>query len=234
MYLGGLCVKYISTKENVMNDARKLLRGLNTLVGPLPLFDTSTSASTPKAQFLTWFEQAIAAGVREPHTMTLSTVDDDGHPDARVLILKDLDERGWHFAASAASPKGVQLFQRPDVALTFYWPEVGRQVRMQGAAIALTHDVNAADFLARPRGSRAGALVARQSDVLASPADLEAALSEQYGRMARQPDLVAPAWTVYAVRPERVEFWQGDTQRRHTRLRYRLTPAGWEKELLWP
>ena len=166
--------------------------------------------------------------------MTLSTVGDDGSPDARVLILKDLDEQGWHFATSAASPKGVQLSHHPEAALTFYWPKVGRQVRIRGMVVALGRDVNAADFLARPPGSRAGALLARQSDVLASPADLDAALSEQYERMARQPDLVAPAWTVHAMRPQCVEFWQGDTQRRHTRLRYRLTPTGWEKELLWP
>lgn len=217
-----------------MSDARELLRKLSSLAGPFPSFDMSASASTPQAQFLAWLDQAIAAGVQEAHAMTLSTVDDDGHPDARVLILKDLDEQGWHFAASAASPKGCQLYRHPEAALTFYWTKVGRQVRIRGKAIALDYDINAADFLARPQGSRAGALLSRQSDVLASADDLDAALSEQYERMAREPGLVAPAWTVYAVRPECVEFWQGDTQRRHTRLRYHRAPAGWEKELLWP
>ena len=217
-----------------MSEARELLRTLSALAGPFPVFDTSASALTPQAQFLAWLHQAIAAGVQEAHAMTLSTVDDDGSPDARVLILKDLDEQGWHFATSASSPKGVQLSHHPEAALTFYWPQVGRQVRIRGAVAALGHDANAADFLARPRGSRAGALLARQSDVLASPADLDVGLSEQYERIARQPDLVAPAWAVYAVRPDRVEFWQGNTQRRHTRLRYCLTLTGWEKELLWP
>ena len=217
-----------------MSEARELLRKLSSLAGPLPSFDASASASTPQAQFLAWLGQAIAEGVQEAHAMTLSTVDDDGHPDARVLILKDLDEQGWHFAASAASPKGVQLSRHSKAALTFYWPKVGRQVRIRGTAIALDCHRNAADFLARPQGSRAAALLARQSDVLASADDLDAALSEQHERMARQPGLVAPAWTVYAVRPECVEFWQGDTQRRHTRLRYRRALTGWEKESLWP
>ncbi len=217
-----------------MSDARALLRKVSSLAGPLPSFDTSASASTPQAQFLAWLDQAIAAGVQEAHAMTLSTVDDGGHPDARVLILKDLDEQGWHFATSAASPKGMQLCRHPEAALTFYWPKVGRQVRIRGTAIALDYDINVADFLARPQGSRAGALLNRQSDVLASANDVDTALSEQYERMARQPGLVAPAWTVYAVRPECVEFWQGDTQRRHTRLRYRRALTSWEKELLWP
>ncbi len=221
-------------RETTVGDARGLLRSLSSLAGPFPHFDTSASAPTPQIQFLAWLDQAIAAGVQEAHAMTLSTVDDNGNPDARVLILKDLDEQGWHFATSAASPKGMQLSRHPEVALTFYWPKVGRQVRIRGAAVALGHDVNAADFLARPQGSRVGALVARQSDVLASPTDLDAALLEQYERIARQPDLIASTWAVYAARPEYVEFWQGDPVRRHMRLRYSLSLAGWEKALLWP
>ena len=144
-----------------MGNARELLRKLSSLAGPLPSFDTSACASTPEAQFLAWLGEAVAAGVQEPHAMTLSTADDDCHPDARVLILKDLDEQGWHFAASAASPKGVQLSRHPEAALTFYWPKVGRQVRIRGAVVALDCEKNAADFLARPQGSRAGALLAR-------------------------------------------------------------------------
>jgi len=95
-------------------------------------------------------------------------------------------------------------------------------------------EISAADFLARPNGSRAGALMGRQSDVLAHPSELDTAFAAQCERIGQEPDLVAPSWTVYAVQPDLVEFWQGDPQRRHTRLRYRRTATGWDKELLWP
>lgn len=214
---------------------RELLRSLQSLPGPYQPFDPAQAPAQPEPLFVQWLQAAIEAGIREPHAMTLSTVDTEGCPDARVLILKNVDEHGWHFAISRASPKGRQISDSPQVALTFYWPALGRQVRIRGTAHDMGEQARSTDFLARPLGSRAGALLGRQSDVLASEQALEEGLARERQRLEAAPDLVAPTWAVYAVRPRLVEFWQGNEQRRHVRLCYRRAPdAAWSKERLWP
>ncbi len=211
------------------------LRQLKSLAGPFAPFDTASAPGDPGALFLTWLEDAIAAGIREPHAMTLSTVDDDGRPDARVLILKNIDANGWHFASTKAGPKGRQLARQPHAALTFYWQPLGRQVRLRGPVAELGREVCEADFRARPPAARAGALAERQSDVIARDGEVEAALAEQTLRLERDPSLVSPAWTVYALDPTEIEFWQASTDRQHMRLRYRKTSAGgWSRDRLWP
>lgn len=214
--------------------ARDRLRSIKVLSGPFEPFDTAQAEETPQRQFLSWLNAAIAAGVKEPHAMTLSTVDADGHADARVLILKDLDASGWHFAVSGVSPKGRQIAHNTHVALTFYWPLLGRQVRIRGQAKRLDAETSAADFMACPLGSRAGALLGRQSDILDHPTALDAALAEQKARLEATPNLVPDFWAAYAVLPSTVEFWQGEEQRRHTRLRYTRAAPGWARELLRP
>lgn len=210
--------------------ARQVLRGLEALSGPLPRFNPTAAAETPEDQFLAWLREAIGAGVREPHAMTLSTVDDQGAPDARVLLLKDIDARGWHFATSALSAKGRQLDANHAAALTFYWPLRGRLVRVRGPAAPLPAVVGAADFRERSPGARALALLEQQSCPLDSMAELESALADA----VPPDDAVAPSWTVYALAHATVEFWQGDPHRKHTRLVYRRGPRGWARSLLWP
>jgi pyridoxamine 5'-phosphate oxidase len=224
-----------STKDENMPDMKELLRSLPSLPGPYVPFDTAQAPAQPEPLFAQWLQAAIDAGIREPHAMTLSTVDADGCPDARVLILKNIDEHGWHFAISRASPKGRQISGSPQVALTFYWPALGRQVRIRGTAHDMGEQASSADFLARPLGSRAGALLARQSDVLASQEELEDGLARQLRRLEQQPDLLPDSWVDYAFSPREIEFWQGSEQRRHVRLRYCRAPdASWSKERLWP
>lgn len=210
------------------------LRALKSLAGPFPAFDPASALEDPRDLFAAWLEAAIDAGIREPHAMTLSTVDAEGHPDARVLILKNLDQAGWHFATTRTSPKGKQIAANSRAALTFYWQPLGRQVRISGTVVDLGATAGAADFLARPVGARVAALLARQSDVLASDDELRQALERQQQSMEQEPDRIAPDWTVYAVAPVSIEFWQGDTQRRHTRLRYRRSGTDWTRERLWP
>lgn len=217
-----------------MNEIRHYLRVLPTLEGPFQAFDIETCASTPKEQFLWWLGDAIAAGVLEPHAMTVSTCDEDGYPDARVLILKDLNETGWHFALDRASPKGRHLTRLARAALTFYWSKTGRQVRLRGPVAEIDRASSEDDFRHRPLGSRAAALVGRQSEILSSASDLDAALAVQYARLEREPDLILKSWTVFALSPVAVEFWQGDSQRRHSRVRYFKEGDGWRKEALWP
>lgn len=215
-------------------DLRSTLRALPVLSGTAPEFDPGLCPDDPTALFAEWFRAAIQAGVAEPHAMTLSTVGADGHPDARMLILKDVDDAGWHFAVSSASKKGADLSSNPVAALTFYWQQLVRQVRVRGAVVVDPPDVTAADFLARSDGARALVLTRSQSQPLAATTNLDDALAVTRAQLDADPGLVPDEWVSYAVRPERVEFWQGDPERRHQRLLYTEGGAGWERKLLWP
>ena len=166
--------------------------------------------------------------------MTLSTVDADGMPDLRVLLLKELDDRGWQFATDADSAKGRQIAGQPVAALGFYWREQGRQVRVRGSVVPLDRETSASDFLARPLGSRIASLASEQSGVLPELEVLDQALAAAGRAVDDNPDLVSEGHTVYAVNPVSVEFWQGDAERRHVRLRYRRAGDSWIRELLWP
>jgi pyridoxamine 5'-phosphate oxidase len=214
---------------------RDMLRGLPVLRGTALPFDPSSAPADPVDLFTAWLDAAVRLGVTEPHAMTLSTVDADGVPDARVLILKDVDAAGWHFAISTVSRKGADLAAHPMAALTFYWPALVRQVRVRGAVVADPPAVSRADFLARPAGSRAMALTRRQSQPFADPAELDRALEKAHHDLDLEPDLVPDEWVSYAVRPYSVEFWQGDPGRRHQRLRYARTDGDvWSHATLWP
>jgi pyridoxamine 5'-phosphate oxidase len=213
---------------------RSVLRALPVLTGSAPDFDPSQTPSDPMSLFVAWFHTAVESGVPEPHAMTLSTVDASGSPDARVLILKDIDSAGWHFAVSAASRKGADLAANPLAALTFHWPQLVRQVRIRGAVAADPPEVASADFLARSAGARAHVLLARQSQPLADAAELDGALSVARAKLDADPLFVPDDWVSYAVAPERVEFWQGDPERRHRRVQYTRDASGWSKTLLWP
>lgn len=215
---------------------KERLRQIASLRPPLPDVDFSTFPPTPHDAFALWLDDALAAGLREPHAMTLSTCDAEGRSDARILILKNLDRRGWHFATKADSPKARQLDHQPQVALTFYWPALGRQIRLRGIATLLPAEECTADFLDRPVGARISALASRQSEVLEDEAHLDARLAKTRALLSANPGYVSPVWRVYAVAPDRVEFWQGATDRSHKRLRYQLTEEGqqWETVHLWP
>ncbi|WP_235614627.1 pyridoxine/pyridoxamine 5'-phosphate oxidase [Streptomyces ambofaciens] len=213
---------------------RQTLRDIEVFSGELPGFDPTTAPDTPVELFTEWLLEALSAGVKEPHAMTLATADASGDPTARVLILKDVSTQGWQFASAANSPKGRDLAARPCAALTFYWAPLARQVRVRGPVVRETPEACAADFLARGAGARAEALLGRQSQPLADLAERDAQVETSLTRIKSEPNLVAPDWTLYSVRPESVEFWQGDKQRRHTRLVYLSTPDGWTRQMLWP
>ncbi|MFB7176184.1 pyridoxal 5'-phosphate synthase [Streptomyces sp. NPDC056257] len=216
-----------------VDGTRQWLRGLEVFAGPLPEFDPAQAPADPVRLFLGWLVEAVADGVRDPHAMTLSTVDDAGDPDARVLILKAVDESGWQFAGHAFSPKGGQLACHPRAALTFYWPEHGRQVRIRGSVTPGSAEDNAADFLGRSPTARAEALLGRQSQYLTDPAERDHALRKSLALIEREPSLVDSAWTLYTLAPAEVEFWQAAQSRVHTRLRYERTGTGWERLQLW-
>lgn len=197
-------------------------------------FDPDSAPPEPTSLFVSWLQQAVDAGVPEPHAMTISTVDAQGLPRARVLILKAVDNDGWHFAVSTESQKGRDLAANPVAALTFYWPQVVRQVRIVGPVITDGIDAGAQDFLARPPGSRAMALTLRQSQPLLDPAELDTELEKAEYRLSVDPDLVPAEWVSYAVRPIEVEFWEGSSDRRHARLHYHRVADEWDTSRLWP
>jgi pyridoxamine 5'-phosphate oxidase len=169
-----------------------------------------------------------------PHAACLSTSSKDATPNARFLILKDLDDRGWQFATHRTSPKGIELRDNPVAALTFFWPVTARQVRVSGGVSELLADESARDFLARPIGSWAATLVGRQSDPLPDPDAYSVALDVALRELAEHPDAVDGDWTLYTLDPSRVEFWQASVGRDHTRVLYERDDADWRTTLLWP
>ncbi|WP_196804856.1 pyridoxal 5'-phosphate synthase [Methylopila sp. M107] len=215
---------------------REDLRGLASLQGPFPTFDPDAAPDAPLPLFLDWLGAALKAGIAEAHAMTLSTVDQDGHPDARVLILKNVDEDGWHFATTRTGPKGRQIFSNPHVAMTFYWQPLGRQVRIRGIGFDVGAAARDEDFRARTFEARARGLIGRQSEVLPDESLLDAGVVEQTARLKDDPRLVPANWGVYAVRASEIEFWQAREDRLHTRLRYRQAGESgrWVRERLWP
>ncbi|MDF5758000.1 pyridoxal 5'-phosphate synthase [Spongiactinospora sp. TRM90649] len=214
---------------------RELLRALPVFPERLPEFDTSAAPAEPVVLFLWWLREAVETGVLGPHAMTLSTADAEGRPASRVLICKDVGDDGrWYFASSANSLKGRHLAVNPSAALTFYWPALGRQIRIRGSVAPAGETASAADFLARHPDSRAEALIGRQSEVLDDPADLDEASARAQAMIAADPGLVAPSWTLYAVTAGDVEFWQAGHDRRHIRLRYERGEDAWTRHRLWP
>ncbi|MEC0126569.1 pyridoxine/pyridoxamine 5'-phosphate oxidase [Paenibacillus pabuli] len=212
----------------------ELLRGLKSLSGPFLNWDTEQLPGRPGELFLEWLRLAIDHEVKEPHAMTISTVDSEGFPDARVLILKDVVDEAFYFASGSESRKGQQLGSNPHVALTFYWPALGRQIRIRGTAEDMGAEAGAADFRKRSAGARAVAMTGRQSQELESEEALEHAIAAQKERISRDPDVTTPNWRLYAVNAKEVEFWQGDPERKHVRIQYVLQHGQWKHQRLWP
>ena len=214
---------------------RKRLRRIPALAGPLPTFDPADVPDEPVELFLRWFEEALAAGVPEPHAVTIATVDAAGAPSARVVVLKDVRDGRLEFATDTRSDKVADLQGRPAVSASFYWQPQGRQVRLTGTAALADADTSAADFLARSPGSRAAALATRPGEPLPDVATLHEAMDRARELVDREPGTVLPEWAVVAIEPTAAEFWQGDPGRAHVRLRYRRDAGGtWTHELVWP
>jgi pyridoxamine 5'-phosphate oxidase len=189
----------------------------------------------PFIQFKKWFEQALAAQLPEPNAMTLATATPDAKPAARMVLLKDFDERGFVFFTNYNSHKGQELAENPQAALVFWWAELERQVRICGHVEKVSQQESDQYFDSRPANSRLGAWVSNQSEVIASREVLEQRMAEFQSKYENQEIPRPPHWGGLRVIPSEIEFWQGRPSRLHDRLLYTLLDDGnWKIARLSP
>ena len=196
----------------------------------------SQAPEEPFALFHQWFDEAVKTEQApvEANAMTLATVDADGRPHCRVLLLKGLDAQGFTFFSNYQSAKGQHLDALPFAAMTFFWPTLERQVRVEGRVVKVSPEESDDYFQVRPLGSRLGAWASPQSRVIADREELEGLLKATEARFSdTQPDC-PDHWGGYRLLPDRIEFWQGRPSRLHDRLNFRLVNAQWTRERLAP
>ena len=194
----------------------------------------SSVAADPLEQFRRWFTDAEEADVRAPHAMALATAGSEGVPSVRMVLLKGGDAEGFVFFTGYGSRKGAELDANPHAALLFYWDPLGRQVRVEGTVERVSAEESDTYFATRPRGAQLAAAASRQGRVLATRAELDAAVVE-LERAHADGDVPRPEhWGGYRLRPEVYEFWQHRENRLHDRLRYRRQADGWLLERLAP
>ncbi|MBL0194435.1 MAG: pyridoxamine 5'-phosphate oxidase [Myxococcales bacterium] len=196
--------------------------------------DPATLPECPLVAFDVWLGEALAAGLPEPNAMTLATLGEAG-PEARIVLLKARDERGFVFYTSYESGKARELARDPACALVFDWLGAMRQVRVRGRAERVSREESGEYFRTRPRQSQLGAWASRQSAVLASRDELEAKMAEVTARFEGGPVPLPDGWGGFRVVPTQVELWQGRASRLHDRVRYTRGPDGaWTRVRLSP
>ena len=189
--------------------------------------------ASPLVQFERWLNEAVRAEVNEPTAMNVATVGEDGRPSSRMVLLKEVNAQGFVFFSNYLSRKGRALSAHPFAALTFFWPELERQVRVEGRVVLLDEAASDEYFKSRPYTSRIGAWASEQSSVIAGKSVLvarAAAVGLKHPISVPRP----PHGGGYVVLPERLEFWQGRPSRLHDRIQYRLENESWLKERLAP
>ena len=191
-------------------------------------------SKNPITIFQTWFAEAIESRIEEPSAMTVATVDPTGCPDARMMLLKGVDECGFVFYTNLGSAKAQALMHDSRVALCFYWAGIGKQVRIRGRANIVSDEEAEAYFATRPRLSQISAWASKQSQPMHGYFELEtevakSALHFGLGKIPRPP-----FWSGFRVVPERIEFWLQKPFRRHQRILYERIPDGWQKRWLYP
>jgi pyridoxamine 5'-phosphate oxidase len=197
--------------------------------------DISDVDKDPIGQFDKWFKEALAADIPEPNAFTLSTISEGGRPSARIVLLKGLEQRQFVFYTNYQSQKGQELESNPACALTFFWPELERQVRIEGIATRVQESTSEQYFQSRPRASQVGAWASPQSSIIASRSILEARereIEKKYEGMSLLPK--PKQWGGFSITPVEIEFWQGRASRLHDRVVYYLADEKWTIHRLAP
>ena len=195
-----------------------------------------TAADDPLRLFAAWLEAATASEPRDPTAMTLATVDADGRPNARMVLLKGADERGFVFYTNTESQKGRELAAQPAAALVFHWKSVNRQVRVRGPVEHVTEAEADAYFASRPKQAQVGAWASKQSSALESRLAFEKALAFYAAKYAIGEVPRPPYWSGYRIVPLSIEFWQDRPFRLHDRIEFKRQQPGaaWNKTRLYP
>lgn len=188
----------------------------------------------PIALFQTWLHEAVDSGAKEPTAMTLATVDSEGAPDARMLLLKGCDERGFVFYTNLESAKALALRHEPRVALCFYWAALEKQVRIRGRVTPVSDEEADTYFATRPRLSQISAWASKQSRPMEGYFELEAAVAKTALRFGANSIPRPPFWSGFRVTPDQIEFWHGKPYRRHHRTVYTRAGQGWKTQYLYP
>lgn len=201
----------------------------------LHTLDEKSINASPFKQFETWFNEALTANVLEANAMTLATVSANNRPSARIVLLKGFTDQGFTFYTNYQSSKGKDLIENPYCSLSFFWPELERQVRIEGVSERVSAAESDAYFNSRPRESRLGAWTSPQSSVIASRQILEERYKTIEKQYAGQDVIKRPTqWGGYLVKPFLIEFWQGRPSRLHDRIQYTLVDGNWKVSRLAP
>ena len=185
-------------------------------------------AESPYQQFENWFEEAVNAQLLDPYAMSVSTVSNDGQPSTRVVYLRGIDANGFKFYTNYNSQKGDDLINNNKVSLNFFWGELERQIRIEGRVIKLSEEESDAYFNARPRESKIGAWASNQSEIINDRQELESKVTFYEGKFKNQEVLRPPHWGGYLVKPTKIEFWQGRSNRLHDRIVYSKNESTWK------
>jgi pyridoxamine 5'-phosphate oxidase len=197
--------------------------------------DEAQVNSNPIVQFQQWFAEAQKADIPEPNAMSVATVSPDGRPSVRILLLKGVENDAFVFYTNYQSKKGIHLLGNPACALTFFWPELERQVRIEGIAARVPENQSISYFQSRPKGSQLGAWASPQSSPIKNRTLLEERLTELEAKYKDVDKVPKPhQWGGYAVTPYLIEFWQGRPNRLHDRIEYVRTDNAWVINRLAP
>ncbi len=196
--------------------------------------DLADIDADPVTQWHRWYDQAVEAGLVEPEAMTVATVDAEGRPDARIVLVRGVDESGLVFFTNYTSAKGTQLETTPVASAVFGWLGLHRQVRVRGHVERLDDESSSEYFASRPRGSRIGAWASPQSSVIADRDELDRRVAEVEARFPGDDVPRPDFWGGWLIRPFEWEFWQGRPSRLHDRLRFSGRPGDWTIERLAP